>query len=210
MSKERIVEEIAGRAVSAMDFVFAPDSDWDISLFASHGASTLNLAKEMPSTKVLLQNNNPSESQNSNQAEILPDLGHLFPGGMVLSKIAVRRLEAFWLTYGELLPIDVEGLEYYYYNVTNVIENVVDIGNSLLDRRGRIETPAFLSDRIPTELALFKIPEKKCINLYVSGPGFLALMHDHDLKIGVRIRQVWSQALGAVPPVRILDGYTGP
>ncbi|MBL4630414.1 MAG: hypothetical protein JKY14_04400 [Paraglaciecola sp.] len=209
IKNDKIVEEIVGCHESSMDFVFAADHNWELDLFLSRGASRFKLAQELPTTKVKLFSRIESEELSEQQNLILPDLGHLSPGGIVLSKLAVRRLEMFWLAFGELLPLDVEGDEYYYYNVTNILENVVDIENSLLSLRGKLETPAFLAEKIPSELTLLKVPEKKCINLYATG-GFSALMRAHGLKIGVKVQPVWSKENGSVVPVKVLSGYTGP
>lgn len=208
IKNDKIVEEIVGCHESSMAFVFAADPNWELELFLSRGASRLKLAQELPTTKVKLFSRIESEELSEQQNLILPDLYQFSPGGIVLSKLAVRRLEMFWLAFGELLPLDVEGDE-YYYNVTNILENVVDIENSLLSRRGKLETPAFFAEKIPSELTLFKVPEKKCINLYATG-GFSALMQAHGLKIGVKVQPVWSKENGSVVPVKVLSGYTGP
>ena len=57
---------------------------------------------------------------------ILPDMGNFNPGNIILSKVAAERLQNFWLKFGELLLLDVERMTYFYYNLTNVIENTVE------------------------------------------------------------------------------------
>ncbi len=202
---ELVVQEIAGHASSAIDFVFDPESNLELDLFISNGKSVRALAEQLPTTKIQLfsrhENNNPS----ANSTLILPDLGHLSPGTMIVSKLAVHRLEAFWLRFGELIPIDVEGTEYYYYNVTNVLEGIVDENNSIMNRRGKLETPAFFVHKLPPELTLFRVPEKKGINLYVSGTGFLDCMHSHNIQVGIKIWPVWSSIGGCTPAQRVLS-----
>jgi hypothetical protein len=203
VQNEKVVQEIFGRDPSAIDFVFAQDSDWELDLFISNGKSVRELADQLPPTKIELFSRTEDGKTGENPTLIIPDLGNLSPGTMVISKLAIHRLESFWLRFGELIPIDVEGMEYYYYNVTNVLENVVDLQNSILNRRGRLETPAFFAEKIPSELTLFRVPEKKGINLYISGTGFLDYMRSHNIQVGVEIIPVWSASSGCIPAPKL-------
>lgn len=160
--------------------------------------------------QMLLQSYEQNQKNVDGKMRIVPDIGNFNPGDIILSKMAAERLENFWLRFGELLPLDVEGVTYFYYNVTNVIENAVDFEKSIKGRRGQLRRPAFIADAIPDDLQIFKIPEQRFASLYVSGHGFTKLIQEQGLKLGVYIFPVWSPSTGVVPQPSLFEDYSAP
>lgn len=93
-----------------------------------------------------------------NQGKVMPDIGYISPGSVVLSAKAAKTLGKFLRKFGELLPVNYKESIYYFYNVTTFI----DCGAfQKIDPLDAMEPPTLLADRVPKEPTIFKIQANK-------------------------------------------------
>ena len=100
----------------------------------------------------------------------LGDLGPFIPGALVLGQKAHDALGPFLSQFGQLLPIDVETVPHWFFNVTNVIA-CIDKERSTPYAGGTIDKEAFIDAALPTEPSVFKDPVTARARIYVNDSG---------------------------------------
>ncbi len=94
------------------------------------------------------------------------DLSHLAPGSIVLNAKAYAALSELMQQFGELLALDGKGVDFYFYNVTNLID-CIDVEKS--EKRGSaIIKEAFLPESVPLSAQIFKDPRRARSDIYVN------------------------------------------
>jgi hypothetical protein len=129
-----------------------------------------------------------------NHGKKVPDIGHVAAGSVVFSERAVEVLSNHLEPYGELLPLDVEGDTYFLYNVTNIID-AIDQEKSVKRGTGRIKIPAFVADKIPKDVEIFKVPETQRSQIYfheINGENIKTLIEQYGLN-GAHFRLEWEE-----------------
>jgi hypothetical protein len=125
--------------------------------------------------------------EEENRGLQIPDIGHILPGSLVFSARAESILRDYLLPYGQLFAFDCEGETWFYFNPTLVIDDVLDVANSQTygTQKKVIIKPAFFTDRLPKENAIFKVPETKAAATYYHHDGkvnFKSLIEENNLK----------------------------
>ncbi len=126
-----------------------------------------------------------------------PCINLIFPA---FSAYAVHCLKDMLTANGELLPLQAESGEFYFYNVTTVAD-VLDVGNSALSWlkpgiiAAEITSHSFVSARL-NELLIFRIPQKPS-QIYVTRP-FVDSALRWNLT-GMRFSKAWPVQPSTLP-----------
>jgi hypothetical protein len=117
-----------------------------------------------------------------NKDKGIPDIGYLTVGSIILSAKALKCLGSYLSDFGEFLPLNFNGEKCYLYNVTNLVDCAFNDGDDLL---AALAAPKFITEKLPKEDSVFKIPPRKSVQLYVSGNSLQKLISDNNLTGGV-------------------------
>ena len=107
---------------------------------------------------------------------VLPraDISPFLPGSLVLNAKAHEALEPMLCTFGQLLPLDVDGERQYFFNATTLL-TCIDREASTKRIGLVVAKEAFIESAIPLEPAVFKDPATAATRLYTNEAGRLAL-----------------------------------
>ncbi len=118
----------------------------------------------------------PHVEKNKKKQMPLADLSYISPGTILLNRKAYDALKDFLSPFGQLLEVecmneggllgDKASEIYYFYNVTNIIacidfEKSEKIGHKIIKE-------AFFTDRIPTDVQIFRDPVRLRTQIYLS------------------------------------------
>jgi len=99
----------------------------------------------------------------------IPEITCWITDRLMFSEQAKLELEAKLNQYGEFLPVKCEGIAYYVFNVTNVIDNAVDEEESkrIIEESGyiNVEKLSFIEEKVSNNL-LFKTHWNGLANIY--------------------------------------------
>jgi hypothetical protein len=117
--------------------------------------------------KVLLQSDPINKKKYKGKAKKIPDIGYIGLGSLVLNQRAVDILGDYLNEFGELLTMDVEGINYYFYNVTHVID-LIDYKRSSFDEKQARFNTLFDAKKTPTTSQIFKVKGLESSRIYTN------------------------------------------
>jgi hypothetical protein len=112
----------------------------------------------------------------------------------IFSQFAVNALRHVLVVNGQLLPVTIDGEEYFAFNVTNMLD-ALDVERSEGARfsSGRlfhITRHVFNIEHIPDETCIFKVRANPTIGVFVTDK-FIDMVNAANLK-GFKFEKVWS------------------
>jgi len=140
--------------------------------------------------ELVLRSHPENQKKHKGEALAVPDIGHLTEGGLIVSVKAVELIGDYLRKFGDLYEIIVDGECWFAYNITNILESVVDKKSSRSDSMGDITVPAYFKEKLPTESQIFKLEETDLLTIYFNVPDnevdtIFSLGEKHGLNIGV-------------------------
>ena len=103
-------------------------------------------------------------------AQTRADVSAFMPGALVLNERAFQALGSFLASFGQLLPLSVDGQPEYFYNVTHLVR-CVDLVRSRKRSDGTMAQEVFDEASIPVAPAVFKDPSTAVFRIYVNDSG---------------------------------------
>jgi hypothetical protein len=187
------VRELCGGLHGYMTFVVKNETDLYRGKFADMEKFSELMWNEPP--ELILKSSPHNQKKHKGKPLRVPDIGHLTPGSVIINKKAVKALGEHFTNFGHLVQLEVEGETWYSYVVTNVLEGVVDMENSIVSRSGTMKRPAFFANKLPNESQIFKTPETGLMQIFFNdnGEGTLqTLLQENDIDAG-KLKEVWEQ-----------------
>lgn len=123
----------------------------------------------------------------------LGDIGPFLPGALVLSERARDAIGPFLSQFGQLLPLQVEGIPHWFFNVTNLV-HCIDKESSEPYVPGTVDKEAFIEAALPAEPSVFKDPLTAKARIYVNDSGRRVL---EDAMASARIKGLMFLRTGA-------------
>lgn len=132
------------------------------------------------------------DDSDSKNTLTIPDITCWFTDRLMLNENTKSNLEKKLNQYGEFLPVKCEGIQYYIFNVTNIIDNIIDEKNSkkTIEESGYIEVEqlSFIEEKACKNL-LFKTNWNGLKNIYctdefkslIESSGYSGLIFSKDL-----------------------------
>ncbi|CAA0110671.1 Uncharacterised protein [BD1-7 clade bacterium] len=118
----------------------------------------------------------------------IPDISYFVAGGVIVSPKTVELMGDYLSKFGDLHPITVEGNNWFTYDITNIIDGVVDKENSSYSRRGLLRKPAFNLDKLPKDPQVFKIEDDNRIGIYLNQPTTVSdTLYSLGVKLGLEV-----------------------